>query len=236
MTTVDVLAIAAHPDDIEITCGGFMIRMADLGYKTGILDLTRGEMGTRGDAETRMKEAAAAAKIMGLTVRENAGLPDGRLAMGDEARASVASFVRKLKPRLCVIPIGAQRHPDHNAAREIAYAGIFAAGLKRFPIEGDPHRPDKVLYASSYHDMKHSFYTDITDQFERKLEAVGAYHSQVSEGFPRVYVPDQDLMEFMTYWARAYGSRAGVKYAEAYSIRETLRIDDPLKELRRNSI
>lgn len=236
MSTVDVLAIAAHPDDVEIVCGGLMIRMADLGYKTGILDLTRGEMGTRGDAETRMKEAEAAGKIMGLSARENAGLPDGRLALTDEARAAVATVVRKLRPQLCIIPPGQQRHPDHNVAREIAYAGIFAAGLKRFPVDGDPHRPHKILYATSFQKWDNSFFVDITDQFDRKLEAVAAYHSQVSEGFPRVYVPDQDLMEYMTYWARAYGSRCGVTYAEAYWIKEAFRIDDPLAELRLNSI
>ena len=236
MTTVDVLAIAAHPDDIEITCGGLMIRMADLGYKTGILDLTKGEMGTKGTPETRMAEAAAAGKIMGLSARENAGLPDGRLALNDESRAVVATYIRKLRPTLCIIPPGDQRHPDHNATKDIAYAGIFAAGLKQFPIDGDPHRPDKILYATTFQKTEHTFFTDITDQFERKLEAVAAYHSQFSEGAPRIYVPDQDLTEFMTFWARTYGSRCGVKYAEAYWIKESLRINDPLQDLHLNSI
>jgi bacillithiol biosynthesis deacetylase BshB1 len=236
MSTVDVYAIAAHPDDVEITCGGFMIRMADLGHTTGILDLTRGEMGTKGTPETRMAEAEAAGKILGLAVRDNAGLPDGRLALTDEARRSMAAFIRRRRPKLVVIPPDAQRHPDHNAAGDIAYAGIFAAGLKQYPLEGEPWRPERILYATSFHATPPTFYVDITDQFERKLEAVAAYHSQFAEGAPRVYVPDLDLREFMTYWARAYGSRSGVKYAEAFSVREALRVDDPLVELRVRSI
>jgi bacillithiol biosynthesis deacetylase BshB1 len=236
MSTVDVLAIAAHPDDVEITCGGFMIRMADLGYATGILNLTRGEMGSKGTPERRLEEAADAAKIMNLSVLENGGLPDGRLALTDNSRALVAGYIRKLRPRLAVIPPGGQRHPDHNTAGAIAYAGIFAAGLKQFPADGEPHRPERILYATSFHEQRPSFYVDITDQFERKLEAVAAYTSQFAEGAPRVYVPDQNLQQFMTFWARAYGSRCGVTYAEAFVIRENLRIDDPIAELRLKSI
>ena len=213
-----------------------MIRMADLGYKTGVLDLTRGEMGTKGTPETRLKEAEAAGKIMGLSVRENAGLPDSRLAVNDESRQAVATFIRRLRPKLAIIPPGKQRHPDHNAAGEIAYAGIWAAGLKAFPLEGEAHRPERILYALSFHQHRPSFYVDITQQFERKLEAVAAYKSQFSKGTLGIYVPDQDLMEYMSYWARSYGSRSGVKFAEAYGLRESLRIDDPLKELRLKSV
>ena len=213
-----------------------MIRMADLGYTTGVLDLTRGEMGTRGTPETRLKEAEVAGRIMGLSVRENAGMPDSRLAVTDESREAVAVFVRRLRPRLAIIPPGKQRHPDHNAAGDIAYAGIWAAGLSAFPLEGVAHRPERILYATSFHEHKPSFYVDVTDQFERKLEAVAAYQSQFSKGAPGIYVPDSNLMEFLSFWARSYGSRSGVKYAEAYALRESMRIDDPLKELRLKSI
>jgi len=236
VSTVDVLAIAAHPDDVEITCGGLMIKMAEMGYRTGILDLTRGEMGTKGTPEMRTEEAAAAGKILGLTARENAGLPDGRLALSDESREAVATFVRALKPKLAIIPPGGQRHPDHNAAGEIAYAGIFAAGLKEFPVPGEAHRPERILYATNFQQQNHSFYVDITDYVERKLEAVAAYKSQFAEGAPKIYVPDQDLDSFMLFWARCYGSRCGVKYAEPYSIRESMRIEDPIKELRLKSV
>jgi len=234
--TVDVLAIMAHPDDVEITCGGLMIKMADLGYKTGILDLTRGEMGTKGTPKTRLKEAAAAARIMGLTARENAGLPDSRLTLNNDSRDAVATFIRRLKPKMTIIPPGDQRHPDHNAAGEIAYAGIFAAGLKKYPVKGKAHRPDQILYATSFQQTKSSFYVDITDQMDRKLNSVAAYESQFAEGAPKIYVPDQDLDSFMLFWARCYGSRCGVKYAEAYAIKESMRIEDPIKELRLKSV
>lgn len=234
--TVDALAIAAHPDDVEITCGGLLIRLADLGYKTGVLDLTRGEMGTRGTPEERLEEAEAAGKVMGLSERRNAGLPDSRLAVNDESRMAVARVIRALRPRLVVLPPGKQRHPDHNAAGEIAYAGIWAAGLKQFPLDGEPHRPERILYALSFHQHRPSFYVDISEQFDRKLKAVAAYTSQFGKGALGIYVPDQDLVDYMTYWARAYGSRSGVKYAEAYGLRESLRIDDPLKDLHLKSI
>jgi bacillithiol biosynthesis deacetylase BshB1 len=236
MSVVDVLAIGAHPDDIEITCGGLLIRMADLGYKTGILDLTRGELGTKGTPEIRAQEAAAASKILKLTARENAGLPDGRLALNDPSREVVAGCIRKLKPKMAIIPPRGQRHPDHNAASDIAYAGIFAAGLKQFPIEGDPHRPERILYATSFHQEKPSFYVDITDQMDRKLESIKAYASQFAEGAPKIYVPDQDLDSFVLFWARCYGSRCGVKYAEPYALRESMRIDDPIKDLYLKSV
>jgi LmbE family N-acetylglucosaminyl deacetylase len=148
----------------------------------------------------------------------------------------VAKVIRALRPRLVVIPPGKQRHPDHNAAGEIAYAGIWTAGLKQYPLDGEPHRPERILYATSFHEHRPSFYVDVTDQFDRKLKAVAAYHSQFAKGALGIYVPDQDLMEYMSFWARSYGSRSGVKYAEPYALRESMRIDDPLKELRLKSV
>lgn len=236
MSNIDVLAIAAHPDDVEVTCSGLLIRMADQGYKTGVLDLTRGEMGSKGTTKIRTKEAAAASKIMGLSVRENAELPDARLSLTDKSRAVVAAFIRKLRPALVILPIDEQRHPDHNAAAEIAYAGIFAAGLKKFPVTGEIHRPDKILYATSYQQKTPSFYVDITEQIDRKLEAVAAYQSQFGKD---VYIDlgaESDLESYIMYWARCYGSCCGVKYAEPYWIKESQRINDPLQELRLNSI
>lgn len=233
--TVDVLAIAAHPDDVEITCGGFLIRMADLGYRTGVLDLTRGELGTRGTPEVRQQEANAAGASMGLAARANAGLPDGRLVPSDESRAIVAWHVRQLRPSLVVLPSGDQRHPDHNAAGEIAYAAIFAAGLSRFPIEGSPHRPKRILYAASDPGQAPTFYVDITAQMDRKLEAVSAYESQFGKGAAGID-GGPDVRSIMVSIARYHGLRAGVAYAEGYRIKEALRIDDPIRELRVNSI
>lgn len=233
MSTVDVLAIAAHPDDVEITCAGLLIHMADLGYRTGVLDLTRGELGTRGSAEIRSREAEVAAQIMGLTLRENAGLPDSRLMLDDVSRAAVAACIRRLCPTLVILPSDGQRHPDHNAASAIGYAGIFAAGLSKFPVEGAAHRPAQVLYAVAEERQEPSFYVDITAQMERKLRAVAAYRSQFDE-MP-VHAGDalgDDIYSRLMCAARGCGWRCGVRFAEAYCIRQPLLVDDPLAQLR----
>jgi len=232
MSTVDVLAIAAHPDDVEITCAGLLIRMADLGYRTGVLDLTRGELGTRGSAEIRSREAAAAAEIMGLTLRENAELPDSRLMLNDVSRAAVAACIRRLCPALVILPSDGQRHPDHNAANAIGYAGIFAAGLSKFPVEGPAHRPAQVLYAVADEREEPSFYVDITAQMERKLRAVAAYRSQFDEMPAHVDALGDDIYSRLTCTARGFGWRCGVRFAEAYCIRQPMLIDDPLAGLR----
>ena len=231
MSTVDVLAIAAHPDDVEITCGGLLIRMADLGYRTGVLDLTRGELGTRGSAEIRSREAVAAAQIMGLTLRENADLPDSRLLLDDNSRAAVAACIRKLCPALVILPSDGQRHPDHNAASAIGYAGVFAAGLAKFPVEGSAHRPAQVLYATADERQAPSLYVDITAQMERKLRAVAAYRSQFDEMPAQLDALGDDVYSRVLCTARGFGRRCGVRFAEPYRIRQAMRVDDPIAQL-----
>lgn len=236
MSVVDVLAIAAHPDDVEISCGGLLIRMADQGYRTGVLDLTRGEMGTRGSAEIRHQEASAAAQIMGLTLRENANLPDSRLTLNDASREIVAACIRRLRPTLVVIPSVGQRHPDHNAASDIAYAGIFVAGLKQFPVDGAAHRPDQVLYTVFDEQQAPSFYVDITAQMDRKLQAVAAYRSQFGEMPAGRAEGGDDLYSLLLSSARCAGSRCGVRYAEAYCIKQSQLIEDPIRQLRLKAV
>jgi N-acetylglucosamine malate deacetylase 1 len=233
MSTVDFLAIAAHPDDVEITCAGLLIRMADLGYRTGVLDLTRGELGTRGSAEIRSHEAAAAAEIMGLTWRENADLPDSRLMLNDASRAAVAACIRRLRPALVILPSDGQRHPDHNAASAIGYAGVFAAGLSKFPVAGPAHRPAQVLYAVAGERQEPSFYVDITGQMERKLRAVAAYRSQFDE-MPAhgVDALGDDIYARVMCSARGFGWRCGVRFAEPYCVTQALLVDDPIAQLR----
>ena len=235
MTKIDVMAIAAHPDDVEVSCGGLLIRMADLGYRTAVLDLTRGEMGSRGTAEIRAAEAEAASKIMGLCIRENANLPDGRLVLDERSRETVAASIRRLRPEMVILPCAGQRHPDHNIAGEIGYAAIFAAGLKKFPIEGEPHRPARILYATSFQQHAASFYVDISEQLERKLQAVQAYQSQFGDtGSPAG--SEKSVRTKIQNWARHYGSLCGVACVEAYWIKESMLIENPLTELRLNSI
>ncbi|MCX6828498.1 MAG: bacillithiol biosynthesis deacetylase BshB1 [candidate division Zixibacteria bacterium] len=226
---LDLLAIAAHRDDIEITCGGTMIKLADKGKRVGILDLTEGEMGTKGTAADRGREAEEAAQIMGLTYRHNLRLPDAGVEVNRENKLKVAQVIRTLRPELVILPYWVQRHPDHLAASLLGYDACFLAGLRKLPLEGEPHRPRKIIYTSSFRDGQHSFFVDITGQMERKLKAVAAYKSQF-DGTPssrEIYRPGVDIFEYMTVTAQHYGHMVGVKYAEAFAIKEQILIDDP---------
>jgi bacillithiol biosynthesis deacetylase BshB1 len=229
--TVDALALAAHRDDIEITCGGLLVKLADLGYKTGIVDLTAGEMGTRGTSEDRANEAAVAARVMGVAHRENLSMPDAKLENTMANRMLVAGVIRRLKPRLVILPHNSQRHPDHRVAGELGYDACFAAGLKKMDLPGDPHRPHKILYTSFFRPPPYSIVVDITDQIERKLEAVRAYVSQfgTKEGASSIYQPGVDIFELITIDARRMGQAIRKPYGEAYFIKETIEIDDPMK-------
>jgi bacillithiol biosynthesis deacetylase BshB1 len=226
---LDVLAIAAHRDDIEITCGGTIIKLADKGKKVGILDLTEGEMGTKGTAAERGAEAEDAAKIMGLVYRQNLKLPDAGVEVIRESKLRIARIIRDTRPELVILPYWVQRHPDHLAASLLGYDACFLAGLKKLQLDGDPHRPRKIIYSSSYREGQHTFFVDVTEQMERKLKAVAAYKSQF-DGTPssrQIYRPGVDIFEYMTITAQHYGHLVGVKYAEAFVIKESILIDDP---------
>lgn len=228
---LDVLAIAAHRDDVEITCGGTMIKLNDMGYKTGVLDLTAGEMGTKGTAEDRARDAEEAGKIMRLSYRKNLGLPDAAVEVTQENKLKVAQVIRNTQPELVILPFWVQRHPDHLAASHLGYDACFLAGLNKAKLADEPHRPRKIIYTSSFRDVRHSFYVDITDQMSRKLDSVAAYKSQFdgSEQSKQIFKPGVDIFEFMTISAQQYGHMLGVKYAEAFTIKENILIDDPVK-------
>jgi N-acetylglucosamine malate deacetylase 1 len=227
---LDLLAIAAHPDDVELTCGGTLIRMAEDGYRVGILDLTRGEMGTRGTPEARLREAAAAARIMGLALRENLGLPDARLVLNAESKSAVAEKLRAWKPRTVILPYWKGRHPDHYNASRIAYEACFWAGLSRLPLGGEPFRPHKILYATAYDAVRPTFAVNITAQFERRRRAILAYKSQFRPpaGTPKskVHLPLDALEQEMNLMAAYYGRMIGVRYAEPFLQREVMQVDD----------
>jgi bacillithiol biosynthesis deacetylase BshB1 len=228
---LDVLAIAAHRDDSEIVSGGTIIKMVDLGYAAGILDLTEGESGSRGNADTRRAEAECASKVMGIKYRHNLGLPDAGLYDNQENALKVAEIIRETKPELVILPYWKQRHPDHTAAGQIGYRGCFLAGLTKMPIEGEPHRPRKIIYSTSFHDDNPSFVVDITDQFKRKCEAVACYKTQFEEkpGQREVYPPARNIFDYMEIRNRQYGYMIGVKYAECFIQKEKMSVDDPLK-------
>jgi N-acetylglucosamine malate deacetylase 1 len=207
---LDILAIAAHRDDVEQTCGGTLLKMAEQGKRTGILDLTRGEMGTRGSAEERAAEAAAAAKILQVSWREALDIPDGRVENTWENRLKVARVIRQTRPRVVILPYWKGRHPDHYTASKLGYEACFLAGLAKLDVDRalstqqsafsqvasavasvaaneeqgskyEPHRPFKIIYATLYYDIRPSFVVDITDQFEARFESLMAYKTQFSD-------------------------------------------------------
>ncbi len=225
---LDVLAIAAHPDDVEQTCGGTVLKMADAGYRTGVLDLTAGDMGTRGSPEQRVAESEAAGKHLGLKYRGNLYMPDARLENSIMARMTLAAKLRELKPRVVILPYWQARHPDHYRAAELGYEACFLAGLRKLDEYSEPHRPFKILYASGYADVRPSFIVDISAQFERRMAALLSYTSQYGEtGEGAALFPnEQEIRDRLASVARFYGNQIGVKYGEPFVVKEAIQIDD----------
>jgi len=224
---LDVLAIAAHPDDVEQTCGGTLIKMAELGYRTGVLDLTAGEMGTRGSPEVRFQEAEAAARHLLLAFRGNLRFPDARLENVLAARMSLAAEIRRLRPRVTILPYWEARHPDHYRAGEIGYEACFLAGLKKLDESTEPHRPFKVVYSSLYANVTPSFVVDISAQFERRMAALLSYESQFGGGDGSDLFPGEpEIRVRLGSIARFYGNLIGVRYGEPFVVKETMRVDD----------
>ena len=227
MEPLDVLAIVAHPDDAELLCGGALIKSADAGERTGILDLTRGETGTRGSPELRAREADRAGEILGLAVRRNAGLPDSRLENSHQARGVVAGLIRELRPRVVVTHWVVGRHPDHRRTSELVRDACYLAGLTNFDAPGERFRPDKVVYATAFREDADppSFVVDITAQMDRKLQAILAYESQfegavqAGEVFPG---GERGLLDQIRASHAASGSRIRVAYGEPFRTLETL--------------
>jgi bacillithiol biosynthesis deacetylase BshB1 len=226
--TCDVLAIAAHRDDVEQTCGGTLLVQQQLGWTTAILDLTRGESGTRGTAAEREAEAEAAAAILNVSHREALDLPDGSLVNNLESRLRIAAVLRRLRPRVVILPYWQGRHPDHYTAATLGYEACFAAGLTRLDLPGTPHRPYKILYASLYADVRPTFVVDITPHIETRLQSLLAYRSQYGNQ-PQgasLFVPEEEIRERTFASARHYGMLAGVRYAEPFVQKEVSLADD----------
>ncbi len=230
---LDLLAMAAHPDDVELTCGGTLLKMTQAGYKTGILDFTEGEMGTRGTREIRAREAAAAAKILKVAWRGNLGVPDSDVQATRQNKLRLASMIRELRPHTVIIPYWEARHPDHYHASALGYEGCFLAGLKQLPISGEPFRPFKILYATSFEGMPASFIVDITKHYETRRKAILAYGSQFrpakSERKRRVFLAIDELDGRMDLLSRHYGQLIGVKYGEPFLQKELLAVEDVVK-------
>lgn len=226
----DLLAIAAHRDDVELTCAGTLLRAREAGYSTAILDLTAGESGTRGSAELRAAEAARAAEVLGVAERRNAGLPDAYLQNTDETRRVVVELIRHFAPRTVILPFPVGRHPDHRIAAELGRDACFLAGLARYNAAGAPHRPHKILYALAYREdpVKPTFVVDISPQFERKMQAIRCYASQFdgAKNAGEIFPTGQDLYGLVETQNAHYGSLIRTRYGEPFFTHETVRIDD----------
>jgi len=232
---VDLLAIAAHRDDVELTCGGTLAKAAMGGRRVGIIDLTQGEMGTRGDAATRASEAAAAAKTLGVAVRLNAGMLDAHLTNDEASRQKLVELIRRMKPRVVILPFPVGRHPDHRIASELGHDACYLAGLSKYApgAGGDAHRPYKLLYALAYREdpVKPTFVVDISDVFEAKMQAIRCYASQFdgAKAAGEVFPTGQDLYELIRVQSAHYGSLIRRRYGEPFYTAETQEVEDVLK-------
>ncbi len=230
MTTVDVLAIAAHRDDVELSCGGTLARAARLGRTTAVIDLTAGELGTRGSADLRAEEASRAAGVLGLSARENLGLPDAGVTNTPETRTLLAVAIRRFAPSIVIAPALSGRHPDHGVTAQLVRDACFIAGLKKVAPETPVHRPLKVVHCLAYREdnVKPTFVVDISDAFEQKLEAVRCYSSQFDEAIQggEVYPNGEPLYEIVRHQAAHYGSLIRCRYGEPFFTTETMRVDD----------
>ena len=247
-TPLEILAIAAHRDDVEQTCGGTLLKMAQRGHRTGILDLTQGEMGTRGTADDRAREAADAARILGAGWRRALDIPDGRVENTWENRLKVASVIRETRPRVVILPYWKGRHPDHYTTSVLGYEACFLAGLAKLALSSQPsavsratsgsgsveslapHRPFKIIYATLYYDVRPTFVVDISQQFEQKFASILAYKSQFSdqEAGKDLFPAHVEIRTRVDSMARYYGMLGGVTYAEPFLQKEVGLVEDLL--------
>lgn len=226
---LDLLSIAAHRDDTELTCGGTVIKMVEAGYRVGALDLTAGESGTRGNAALREREAERAARVMGIAHRENLLMPDAGIEEIREYKLKIAAKIRELRPRAVILPYWEGRHPDHYKTGRIGYEACFLAGLAKLPLEGTPYRPHKIVYSSFYVPaLKPTFVVDITEQFEKKLKAILCYASQFSsrKDTRNLFPARGDLRERVGSLARHFGLMIGARYGEPFVTREVAAVKD----------
>ena len=228
LASIDVLAIAAHRDDVEQTCGGTLLRMASRGLRTAILDLTQGEAGTRGTAEDRAREASEAARILGVAWRQALDLPDGAIENTLENRIEIVRALRLLRPRVVILPYWEARHPDHAMTGTLGYDACFLSGLAKVETGSAPHRPFKIVYASLYADVRPSFIVDIAPFIEQRHQSLMAYKSQYANQptGSALFVPEEEIRERTFAEARHYGLRAGVRYGEPFVQKEVGLVDD----------
>ena len=227
---LDLLAIAAHPDDAELTCGGTLAKAVRQGHTAGILDLVAGESGTSGSAALRLREAARAAKALGVEARENAGLRDAHLHNTDEARRVVVEWIRRFRPRTVILPFPVGRHPDHRVASELARDACYLAGLARYDAPGKAYRPHKILYALAYREdpVKPTFVVDIGATFAAKMRAIHCFKSQFDGAAQagEIFPTGQHLYDLIETQSAHYGSLIRARYGEPFFTQETIAVED----------
>lgn len=231
---LDILVLAAHPDDAELGCGGTILKHVAMGHKVGVVDLTRGELGTRGTPETRQKEATDSAKILGLAVRENLGLPDGFFVNGKEHQLEVVKVIRKYQPDIVLANARYDRHPDHGRGSELAFEASFLAGLSKVSTNQTPWRPKVMYHYIQSQLLTPDFVVDVSDFWEKKLEAIRAFKTQFydpNSKEPDTFISSPAFMKLLESRGNEFGHAIGVKYGEGYTVRRYIGVNS-LTDLR----
>jgi len=232
---LDILVLPVHPDDAELGCSGTIAKEIALGKKVGIVDLTRGELGTRGSAEIRDQESAASAKILGLAVRDNLGLPDGFFENNKPHQLKVIETIRRFKPEIVITNAYHDRHPDHGRASDLVEDSAFLSGLRKIETyyNGEKQqewRPNLVLHFIQDNYIKPDILVDVTEYWDKKIESIHAFGSQFYnpewEGEPQTYISSPEFIQVIEARAREYGKSIGVKFAEGFISRKILGVND----------
>ena len=236
---LDALAFGAHPDDVELTCAGTLIKLFELGYSVGMISLTKGEMGTRGTAEIRRAEFEASARIMGLSATKLLDIPDGNIELSQENRLQVIEQIRLFQPTIVFLPFHNDRHPDHVNASNLVREAAFQAGLKHIKDGQTPFRPAQLIYYPGHYVFTPTFIVDISTVYQKKLEAIYAYQSQFYHSYraqnsfeEQTYISRPEFIESVITRNKYYGSLIGVAYGEPFWIQEAISIADPVAQFK----
>ncbi|WP_428330237.1 bacillithiol biosynthesis deacetylase BshB1 [Mucilaginibacter sp.] len=234
MLKLDILVLSVHPDDAELGCAGTVLKHIALGHKVGIVDLTRGELGTRGSAEIRDKEAAESARILGLSIRENLGIPDGFFENTKQYQLQIIDAIRKYQPEIILTNAYHDRHPDHGRANQLVEAATFLSGLRKIETFDNGElqkewRPKQLLHFIQDNYIKPDILVDVTDYWDKKIESIHAFGSQFFNpdwnDEPQTYISSPDFIQIVEARAREFGKSIQVKYAEGFTSKKILGVD-----------